>query len=157
MATVRSFKEDYITGTQSEDKHLNIIGGAFNNTFIKQKKNSIFDFASDCNTVYVELKTRSNNYNAYPTTLIPANKVKVAEANPSKTYYFCFAFTDGLYYIEYSKEVFDTFECKPFRRRQRIDFNDKVAEYYYIPIDKLTEINYKSMLEKGYGEALCTA
>jgi hypothetical protein len=53
---------------------------------------------------------------------------------------FLFNFIDGLYYIEYEKNLFDTFEKQPFRRF-REGVNDKEKPYIYIPIEHLKRIN----------------
>lgn len=128
-----SFKQDYSFGVSKESDVLDIINGFFkDNIQISTSKVSRYDFKGD--KYYYELKSRNNKYNSYPTTLIPQNKIF------SDNHIFLFHFEDGLYYIKYDKTVFDTFECKPFRRRQRIDYNDKVQLYYFIPINKLTKI-----------------
>jgi len=54
---------------------------------------------------------------------------------------FLFYFTDGLYYIEYNKELFDTFEIKDFVRNPRYGKIDKPKKYIYIPIINLNKIN----------------
>jgi len=52
---------------------------------------------------------------------------------------FVFHFTDGLYYIEYKKELFDTFETK-ILKINRAGINDKPTPHYYINIHHLTKI-----------------
>ena len=82
-----------------------------------------------------ELKSRTSTYAAYPTTLLPEDKVF------QENQIFLFNFTDGLYYITYNKEKFDTFEKKIFQRRRRADYYDAPKMYYYIPITELTKID----------------
>lgn len=82
-----------------------------------------------------ELKSRTTAYSAYPTTLLPEDKVF------TDSHIFLFNFTDGLYFITYNKEKFDTFEKKMFQRRRRADFYDAAKMYYYIPISELTKID----------------
>jgi hypothetical protein len=82
-----------------------------------------------------ELKSRTCAYADYPTTLLPADKVF------EENHIFLFNFTNGLYYITYNKEKFDTFEKKVFQRRRRADHYDVPKPYYYIPIAELTKID----------------
>jgi hypothetical protein len=129
-----SFKNDYEMGTKNEDKVLIQINSFFNDNIIKASSTySRYDYKGD--KYYYELKTRNNNYKTYPTTLIPYNKIMT-----NKKQIFLFDFKDGLYYIEYIPEVFNEFELKHFVRNQRIDYNDIMSMYYYIPIEKLKKI-----------------
>lgn len=131
---MRSFQEDYKFGINSEDKILPIINEYFNDNI--QKSTSTYcknDYYGD-KYIY-ELKSRTNKYAAYPTTLLGYNK-----RPDNKEQYFIFAFSDGLYHIKYSADLFDTFEKKPFCRNQRSDYNDQPQMYYFIPIDKLTRM-----------------
>jgi len=129
-----SFKNDYEMGTKNEDKVLIQINSFFNDNIVKStSKISKYDYKGD--EYYYELKTRNNNYKTYPTTLIPYNKIMT-----NKKQIFLFDFKDGLYYIEYNPDVFNDFELKYFVRNQRIDYNDIMSMYYYIPIEKLKKI-----------------
>jgi hypothetical protein len=129
-----SFKNDYEMGTKNEDKVLIQINSFFNDNIVKSSsKFSKYDYKGD--EYYYELKTRNNNYKTYPTTLIPYNKIMT-----NKKQIFLFDFKDGLYYIEYNPDVFNEFELKHFVRNQRIDYNDIMSMYYYIPIEKLKKI-----------------
>jgi hypothetical protein len=129
-----SFKNDYEMGTKNEDKVLIHINSYFNDNIVKStSKISKYDYKGD--EYYYELKTRNNNYKTYPTTLIPYNKIMT-----NKKQIFLFDFKDGLYYIEYTPDVFNEFELKHFVRNQRIDYNDIMSMYYYIPIEKLKKI-----------------
>jgi len=129
-----SFKNDYSFGTKNEDVVLIKIEKHFNDN-IKKSSSAVsrYDFKGD--TYYYELKTRNNKYKTYPTTLIPYNKIM-----EDKKQIFLFDFIDGLYYIEYDKDVFSKFELNEFVRKQRIDYNDKKSLYYFIPIEYLIKI-----------------
>lgn len=83
----------------------------------------------------IEVKSRKNAYNTYPTTLLTCNKI-VEE--PNKRLYFIFNFTDGIYYIRYKKELFETFEKRMFSRINQ-SYDEK--EYYYIPIQYLKNLD----------------
>ena len=131
-----SFKNDYIKGTENEIKIIDVLESYFSDN-IKQveSKNSIYDYTGD-KCIY-ELKTRNNEYNKYETTLITHNKII---NNIGKKQIFIFSFTDGLYYIEYNEELFNTFETKMFKRFQRTDYNDKYKKHIFIPIKHLIKI-----------------
>jgi hypothetical protein len=129
-----SFKKDYAFGKKKEAEILDKVKAFFkdnvedvDNTF------SIYDFKGD--KYHYELKSRTNAYNDYPTTLLPEDKIF------AENQIFLFNFTDGLYYIYYNKETFDTFEKKLFKRRLRTDIKDKEKMYVYIPVNKLTKID----------------
>jgi hypothetical protein len=94
-----------------------------------------FDFKTNNNKLFIELKSRNNAKNTYPTTMVGQSKVDIAKTYPKKKFIFCFNFTDGLYYIPYEKELFDTFEIKHMGRhdRGRAELNN----YCLIPVDKL--------------------
>ena len=134
MSINRTFRDDYSFGIKNEDKILPIINGYFNDN-IKKSTNTYSknDYYGD-KYIY-ELKSRTNKYSAYPTTLLGYNK-----RPDGKKQHFLFSFSDGLYTIEYSQELFSTFETKPFCRNQRSDYNDQPQLYYFIPINKLTKI-----------------
>ena len=128
-----SFAKDYQFGKQQENKQFETIKTYFKDDIRATSKYCSYDFESD--QCYYELKSRNNKYSAYPTTLIPFDKVKT-----NKKMIFLFNFTDGLYFIEYNKEIFKEFSLQPFQRNQRSDYNDKEKLYYFIPIDKLIKI-----------------
>jgi len=129
-----SFKNDYEMGKTNEDNVLFKINSFFNDNIVKStSRYNKYDYKGD--EYYYELKTRNNNYETFPTTLIPYNKIMT-----NKKQIFLFDFKDGLYYIEYIPTVFNDFELKNFVRNKRIDFNDTIHLYYYIPIEKLKKI-----------------
>jgi len=128
-----TFKNDYIVGTSNENRILEIITKFFNDDIVKS--NNIYCKYDFKGTEYLyELKTRNNTYNKYPTTLIPLDKLITNKI------IFLFDFQDGLYYIKYDKLLFDSFETKKYVRNIRSDYNDKVKDYVFIPIEKLTRI-----------------
>jgi len=135
---MRTFKEDKQIGEDSELKHKQIFNTFFNDNFIKTSNFHPLDFEG--NNYFLEIKTRTNNYNAYPTSLIPASKINYCKKQNKETY-FIFVFTDGIYYIKYDDNLFKTFEIKPFKRPSRLDHSDKLQNYYYIPIINLSKLN----------------
>jgi hypothetical protein len=131
---MRTFKADYNLGTKNEIMILPKLINYFKRDIVKTNgMYDKFDFKDD--EYFYELKTRTNTYKSYPTTLIPFDKIE-----DGKKIILLFNFTDGLYYIEYNKMVFDTFEKKEFKRGYRYDINDIKKDYYFIPIEYLISI-----------------
>jgi len=130
-----SYKTDYIFGKKKEEEILSIIEDYFKDN-IKQNKERYVKYDYEGTTNIYELKSRTNKYEAYPDTLLPFDKTQLKDKNQI----FLFNFTNGLYFIKYSEDLFKTFKCQAFKRNQRIDYNDIVKPYIYIPIDKLTKI-----------------
>ena len=116
---MRTFNSDYIVGRASEEKYLPCLQNAFNDETLSHTKckSDIFDYIG--NNKYIELKTRSFEHTKYPDTMIGLNKIKYAQANPDKEFYFVFAFTDGLYYYKYKIHVIlfsKSYEMLSYRR-----------------------------------------
>jgi hypothetical protein len=134
----RSFKQDYAFGKSKEVEVLSSVRRHFADDVDSSVDNfSIYDFRG--RTFHYELKSRTNALNAYPTTLLPCDKVFTDRQ------IFLFNFTDGLYYIEYNKELFDTFETKQIVRNKRTDYVDKPKMYYYIPVSALLPITNEAV------------
>lgn len=134
MAT---FRNDYSFGTQNEEPVRRKLETHFNRQLYTRGRYANFDF-DDGSTLFVELKTRRAKHTAYPTSLIGGNKVAIAEANPNRTYYFCFHYEDGLFIIKYDKEKFNTYRKGLFKRSDRPDFHNQPQEVVYIPNNDLT-------------------
>lgn len=133
---MRTYKEDYEFGKSIENEILPIISKYFSdNIKYIQFRYSTYDFKGK-NTKY-ELKSRTNCKDAFSETLLPNSKLKYCDKQKT---IFLFKFTDGLYYIEYKKELFDTFTKDVFCRHQRSDYYDKPQLYVYIPVAKLIKI-----------------
>ena len=136
---MRSLKQDKQNGEESELKNRNIFNSFFNDNFKKLSEFHPLDFEGD--NYFLEVKTRTNKYNQYPTSLIPASKINYCKKQNKETY-FIFVFTDDIYYIKYDEQLFKNFEVKPFKRPDRIDHTDKLQNYYYIPIINLSKLIY---------------
>jgi len=128
----RHFQKDYLFGKQEEIKILPLIEQYFDDNITQTTEQyDKYDFIS---TLYnFELKSRTNNYKKYNTTMITCNKLKENE----KQLILLFNFTDGLYYINYNEEVFNTFDKKLFKRT---GVCADALEHVFIPIEKLTLI-----------------
>jgi hypothetical protein len=128
-----SFQADYAYGLQQQTALLPLLKKYFNDEITTTpKKYDKYDYEGV--TTSYELKSRKVKYDTYPTTCIAIDKI---DPFHTKKQVYLFNFLDGTYYIEYDKELFDTFEVKEFRR-WRTGFNDKEKPYMYIPIEKLT-------------------
>lgn len=132
---MKSFQNDYNFGIQEEQHVLTKIQKYFINDNIQiiNDKYSKYDFKGI--KYYYELKSRTNTYTKFDTTLIPFDKI-----NEKYNICFLFNFTDGLYYIYYDKDKFNKYGLMNFKRNQRVDFNDQEKLYYHIPIIDLIQI-----------------
>lgn len=102
---------------------------------------SVMDWANPSRTVYVELKSRRIRHDQYPTAIIGLNKIEFC-TDPSKEYYFCFSYLDGLYYIKYDADVFANFDRNySYQRGERPDYNNHSQRIVYIPVDMLQPFN----------------
>ena len=127
-------EQDLLMGQLNEDYIKDIICNHFNiQTINKTPLNHPMDFYFG--DTYFEVKSRRNNYNKYPTTMIGYNKIKWIKNNNIKDVYFIFVFEDGNYYYKYNPE--DKFETSIGGRWDRGKEEKKL--YYYIPINKLTK------------------
>jgi len=122
-------------GTQYEIPIIEQMEKYFNEVIHKTaERYSPYDAYSE-NTKY-EIKSRRNKYRTYPTTIVAMDKVSRVEGK----LIFIFHFTDGLYYIKYDKDLFDTFETK-YVSAYRTGGVKTDKLHYFIDIDKLTKID----------------
>ena len=136
MAT---FASDYSFGTSNELTQQQKLEGYFKTRLERRGGFSCFDYDNGT-TLFVELKTRRIKHDQYPTSIIGANKVQIAENNPDKNYWFCYSYLDGIYGIQYSKFLFDTFTKENYQRGNRSDYNDKPQLCYFIPNNLLERL-----------------
>ena len=128
------FFKDYEFGMIKESQILPVIQNFLNDDSIyKLDKYHSFDFKG--NNSYIELKSRHNRYNKYPSTMIGLNKIMKASTLDEYVYFF-FCFDDGLYYWLYDKNY--ELEIRRGGRcdRGKIEMND----YVYIPIEILNKV-----------------
>lgn len=101
------------------------------------------DFVTPDGSLYVELKSRRIASGAYPTAIVGANKVREMKRRTAEgaKCYFAFCYTDGLFVIPYSDDVFDTFERnESYWRGRRDDCRSHSQSIVYIPIASLTKV-----------------
>ena len=147
---MNQFKRDLSFGEQSEMEVIEVLSKAFDTELVKNSQYASIDFASD--TVEIELKSRNNEKDKYPTTIIPKSKIDyIKKYRMMKKYIFAFRFTDGLYYIEFKDEVFDKYECKMYKRNVRSGTVDKEQLYYFIPVGDLIKIDKLIVGVSGVG------
>ena len=131
---------DYLLGFGSERRCISLLGNFFTKPFFSNGRYAPFDYSDEAKTIYVELKTRRINHDTYPTTIIGANKVEQCN-DPTKQYWFAYCYQDGIYVIQYNKELFDTFETNPeYQRSNRSDTMNNSQHVIFIPIHHLAQI-----------------
>jgi glutaredoxin len=92
-----------------------------------------YDFFDE--TTNYEVKSRTNNYSKYPTTMITWNKC--CDCDRDKDLILLFNFTDGLYYIKFDEELFKLYQRDMF---SRANIAEDEKQHIYIPISHLTPI-----------------
>jgi len=101
MAVAEKFRSDFKFGREQEKNYLPLFREKFCDKLKPTKRNFVFDFESE--NCYVELKSRKSEIGLYPTAMLGKNKLDFAETC-DKPVYFCFSFTDGIYYWKFDKE-----------------------------------------------------
>jgi hypothetical protein len=140
---MRTFQNDMNYGMEKEmtmlgklSQHFIEYGTITNTKDLYKDPYYKYDFEAEDGTTF-ELKSRRNKKQTYPTTILPVSKI-IPDAKHKQV--FIFAFTDCCCKIEYSKELWDTFEVRDIEvfRYGRIDLP---KPHYCIPIQHLLEIN----------------
>jgi hypothetical protein len=118
---------------KSEEEILPIIEKLYKTKFIKTKRYDIFDFISEGDFFYIEVKGRTNKKNKYPSTMIGYNKIlKGLELlQQLKKVIFFFRFTDIICYFELTENNIKEEYIKSYNFKK----------YCYIPIEKLINLN----------------
>ena len=130
-------KRDLEFGFQKEDDLFSRIKDKYGENICKTAKTCRVDYESE--DVLIELKSRRNTYNKYPTTMISKSKIEYMLKSGKRS--IClFSFTDGLYNIEITENIIEQFELREGGRWDR--GRPELNQYYYIPIEILTEIPF---------------
>lgn len=100
---------DISYGLANEEEVMPLLETHFNTALVKSSnKYCKYDFKGE--GIKIELKSRRFNYSKYPTTFINSSKLDYVKTLGDDTlFYFVFKYTDGIYYIKYDRELFDTF------------------------------------------------
>ena len=136
----RTLQDDLSLGYRNEEELIPILNIFFNDNFKNTKEiygDEFYNYDFEgSNGTRIELKSRRNNYNDYPTTLIPVHKCVSLDLCPN---IFIFNFADGIYYTEWNYNRFKNYETKMIlcKRKNRTDYK----EHYLIPIKDLIKIN----------------
>lgn len=132
-------KKDIQFGESKEINLLEDINKHFNTKLKKLGKMHPFDFTNEEYSHYFELKSRRCRLRTYAETMIGMSKIKFIHHHPNRNYTFLFSFTDGLYYIDYDKELFDTFRVDVGGRCDRGE--DEYKDHLYIPFESLSPVS----------------
>jgi hypothetical protein len=138
---LRSFKDDLKYGLDREDEvNLKLIKQfeedikntkeLYNNPYYK------YDYEGMVSGTRYELKCRKNEKYKYNTTIIPCHKIN--KLTTEKDLYFVFNFTNGITYIKYDKNLFDTFKIKTIKIFRAGKY-DPPTDHYEIPINLLID------------------
>ena len=132
---MQQYNNDIKMGSDAEIEVMPILETFFNEKLYKNTdKYALFDFENA--TKLIELKTRNNKKNKYPTTMIGKNKIDFG-SHSNKDVYFVFKFTDGLFYYKY--DCNDVLENGIGGRSDR--GKQEYKSYVYIDVNLLTKIN----------------
>ena len=102
---------------------------------ITETKHKFCRYDAYSTTTKYEIKSRRCRYNAFSTTIVPVHKVR----DVTERLVFVFHFTDGLYYIVFENDLFETFEKEMITYYRTGGFNEPVL-HYMIPIERLIRI-----------------
>jgi hypothetical protein len=134
----RSFIQDYEYGLQNEIEVLSQLNQHFQNQNIKNTKdiynNKFYKYDFEGDNIILEMKSRRNNKNKYPTTLIPLHKVIKTE----KDFYFIIKFTDVCCWIKYDYKLFETFNKKSIQVIRKDKYENSIVNFE-IPIKLLID------------------
>jgi hypothetical protein len=135
------YHDDYLWG-KAEENYTYPILKAYFKTDLKQYPNQYDDFDFYDDKTEYEQKSRKFNYNKYDETMISLNKTMKQSAN-GKDIILIFNFTDGIYWIKYDEQLFNTFRRESFSRAG-YDWDKK--DHIYIPIKYLKLVKEKSTI-----------
>jgi hypothetical protein len=104
---LKNEKDQVPMGRYNEEKFLPLLNTLYGEVFKTEGKNDILDFKSKDGLTNIEMKSRCNYYNTYPTTIFGANKIKECFDNTHRKYIFVFVFIDGVYEWVFSMENYN--------------------------------------------------
>ena len=124
-------KQRYAFGKQKEVEFFDKLQALYPEETIThlQSKYSKFDYESESKVF--ELKSRTFPVTKYPDTLLTQDKI----IGLKKELIVFFQFTDGLYKIDYDREIFDSFKRKTLRVNE-----GRITNNILIPTSKLTAV-----------------
>lgn len=132
------FKEDFDFGTAKEKSEIQVLREKFH-PMLKKIEDNYFVFDFGCKNCYVELKSRRCAHDKYEDTMVSMNKIEYA-SHTERPVYFCFSFTDGIYFWQYNKEDLENGNVE-IRKGGRTDRGvDEIKDYAFIKNKILTKI-----------------
>ena len=127
-------QRDLLNGKKEEKRVKPILERFFNIELKNTTNNYVVDFCNNDNVF--ELKSRNNEHNKYPDTMIGSNKIEFAKKT-KKNVYFVFSFTNGIYYWKYNPKNILIEKISGRKDRGKKEYK----LYSYIPINWLIKIN----------------
>lgn len=135
-------KQDLIFGEKFEKLNLDILSEYYKCDELKETEGDRdpFDYIDTKNKVIIELKSRRNTKEQYYDTMVGNNKILTGLNLIKKGFkvYFCFQFTDGLFYYELTDETHNKTWIRAGGRKDRGSY--EINQYYFIPNKILTKI-----------------
>lgn len=130
--------KDLKMGFKNEKECLPIIKQFFNDYNLEVYKDvyEVIDFKSE--SKYIEFKSRRIEHNKFKSSLIGANKIDDFKKS-NKECYIVYKYIDGLYYIKYDENLFNTFNTT-IQYTQR-DGKVEKSKVFNIPIEHLSILN----------------
>ena len=126
-------QKDKLMGLRNEKEVIPKVNESLGRYYVKTSDEYCGYDAEDKKGNRLEIKSRTNDYNQYPTTLIPAKKVL---HKGKGDLHFVFRFRQGdIYIIKYDKEKFEKFDIF-YAYEKRYD-KIIVTPNYQIPIRSL--------------------
>jgi len=126
-----NYESDYLFGEKQQKRIFPILEKKWEG-IVPQKRYAKYDAVSE--SVNIEIKSRKNRWNSYPTTMLTMNKI----SDLTKTNIFVFNFVSDrksdIYYIEYDPDRFSKYTKTMFSRAE-IESDEK--EYVFIPVEDL--------------------
>jgi len=134
----RTIQGDLSWGEAQEDIIKPKIESFFDVGFEKTSKNNEFDYINKDKKIIIELKSRTNKKDKYPTTIIGNNKWCKAQKLLEQGWeiFFFFNFTDVLCYYEFKNQA-DIVKSKGGRTDRG---RPEIKYYRYIPVSDLVEL-----------------
>jgi hypothetical protein len=133
---MRTLQQDLDFGKRKELELLDLVKKIDGELEISTRKNSSYDYISK--NSLVELKSRTNNYKKYASTMIGENKIQYFN-NDKRECYCVFSFTDGVYYCKITPELLEKCQVKRGGRCDRGCYETSL--YRFIPIELLTPLS----------------
>lgn len=129
-------------GMIGEDKVEPMIRKYFNteviNTKLTKGKFCAYDYECVERKTRYELKSRRVKFDTYPTIIINTSKIAKGSTDGNRLI-LLFLFTDGLFYTEYDRATFDTYEITLMTIIR--NGNKKTEAVYNIPTSDLKQID----------------